>query len=197
MSTIQQPYPLSWPAGWPRTQSHKRMDAQFRNDGRRVSVHQAQQRISREVERLHARNPLLSSNVVRNLDGSIRSNQRDPEDPGVAIYFDLDGQPTSLACDKWDRVADNICALAKHIEALRGMDRWGVGSVKQAFAGYQALPAPEQWFEVLGVSVSASIDEINAAYRSMAKSAHSDHGGSDAAMSRLNVARDQGLAVRS
>ncbi len=205
MSTMEKPHPLSWPAGWPKTPIHLRKRAQFSkkvHNGkymvtRELTVRDAEKRLQGELDRLGAIDELLSSNMPRNLDGSIKASASALEDCGVAIYFQLDGQPTALACDKWDRVADNICALAKHIEALRGMDRWGVGSVKQAFAGYQALPAPEQWFEVLGVSANASIEEINTAYRSKAKHAHSDQGGSDAAMSRLNVARDQGLAVRS
>ena len=197
---MEKPHPLSWPAGWPKTPIHQRKRAQFSkkvSNGKymvtkELTVRDAEKRLQGELDRLGAVDELLSSNMPRNLDGSIKASASAPEDCGVAVYFQLDGQPTSLACDKWDRVADNICALAKHIEALRGMDRWGVGSVKQAFAGYQALPAPEQWFEVLGVSSSASIDQINAAWRDLAKTAHSDHGGSDAAMARLNAARDQG-----
>ncbi|WP_197535667.1 J domain-containing protein [Sphingobium sp. SYK-6] len=135
----------------------------------------------------------LSTNLETRLDGNPRSGQPEPQDPGAAVYFRLQGKDTVLACDKWDRVADNIAAIAKHIEALRGMDRWGVGTAAQAFAGYQALPAPEQWWQVLGVPVSATREQINAAYRSLAMKAHPDQGGSDAAMARLNAAREQGL----
>jgi len=122
--------------------------------------------------------------------------QPEPVDPGVAVYFRLDGRDIALACDRWNRVADNIVALAKHIEAMRGMDRWGVGTARQAFAGYEALPAPEQWWQVLGVPASAGIDEINRAWRDRAAAAHPDRGGSDAAMAQLNAARDQGRAER-
>lgn len=62
-------------------------------------------------------------------------------DRGAAVYFEMKGKPVSLACDKWNRVEDNIWAIAKHIEALRGQQRWGVGSIEQAFRGYTALPA--------------------------------------------------------
>lgn len=198
---MTQAYPLHWPTGWPRATQRK--TASFnakRHNGRyvetqKLTVADARERLSSELELLRVKSPVLSTNVELRLDGQPRSGQPEPRDPGAAVYFQIDGQPTALACDKWDRVADNIAALAKHIEALRGMDRWGVGTAKQAFAGYQALPAPEEWWQVLGVSESASKAEIEAAYRAKAKTAHPDMaGGSDAAMARLNAARDQGLA---
>jgi len=89
----------------------------------------------------------------------------------------------------------HLVSLAR-IEALRGIDRWGVGTIEQAFTGYQALPAPEQWWQVLGVSATATREQIDAAYRVKAKAAHPDHGGSNAAMARLNSARDQALGDR-
>ena len=55
-----------------------------------------------------------------------------------------------LACDRWDRPEHNLRAIAKHVEAIRGQERWGVGSVAQAFRGYQALPSRatgKPWWE--------------------------------------------------
>ncbi|MEH3109046.1 MAG: J domain-containing protein [Agrobacterium cavarae] len=55
-------------------------------------------------------------------------------------------------------------------------------------------PKPsDHWSRVLNVEATASPTEIKVAYRALAKKAHSDRGGSDAAMTRLNVARDQAL----
>ncbi|EQA97247.1 hypothetical protein L286_23260 [Sphingobium sp. HDIP04] len=110
------------------------------------------------------------------------------------MYFERKGKPIALACDRWNRVADNINAIAKHIEAIRGMERWGVGNLDQAFTGYQRLAAPEQWWEVLGVPMRPTRDEVNRAYRDKARTAHPDQGGSHAAMARLNAARDSALA---
>lgn len=135
---------------------------------------------------------ILSTNVELRLDGQPRSDRGNPSDPGVALYFKLKGRDTALACDRWVRVADNITALAKHIEAIRGMERWGVGTVEQVFTGYQALPSPEQWWDVLGVDSDAAADLIERRYRLLAQTAHPDRGGTDAAMARLNAARDAG-----
>ena len=62
-----------------------------------------------------------------------------PDDPGVAVYFQLHDKERVLACDKWDTVADNIAAIAAHIDGIRRQDRYGVGTIDQAFAGYSAL----------------------------------------------------------
>ena len=75
--------------------------------------------------------------------------------------LELDGEPHALACDRFDRIEDNIAAIAAHIETLRGQERWGVADMKQAFAGHVALPAPEQWWQVLGVAPNATPGEID------------------------------------
>lgn len=200
---MTQAYPLQWPAGWPRAKW--RQVAQFgkmkREPGRSydtkttATVADARVRLQDELDRLGASYATLSTNLELRLDGQPRSGQPEPQDVGAAVYFRLKGKDIALACDKWQRVADNIVAIAKHIEALRGMDRWGVGTAAQAFAGYEALPAPEQWWQVLGVPQSASQAEIDAAYREKARSAHPDTGGTDAAMARLNAARDAARAA--
>ena len=89
-----------------------------------------------------------------------------PDDPGVAVYFQLHDKERVLACDKWDTVADNIAAIAAHIDGIRRQDRYGVGTIDQAFAGYSALPPPggtsrptRPWHEVLGVNRFATPEE--------------------------------------
>ncbi len=95
-----------------------------------------------------------------------------------------------FACDKWQDVYDNIYAIGKTIEALRGIERWGTGDmVEQAFTGFVALPAPKSPHEILGVTAGASEEEIDAAYRQKAMAVHPDRGGSAAAMAEINEAR--------
>lgn len=194
-----QAYPLHWPLSRPRSQY--RSEAKFRDGnidgGRKVSISVARIRLQDELDRLGARSVVLSTNVELRLDGMPRADRAAPGDPGVALYFRLHDKDTVLACDRWDRVADNIAALAKHIEALRGMDRWGVGTLEQAFAGYQALPAPEQWWQVLGCQADTPLATVEQVWRKLALKAHPDHGGSDAAMARLNAALAQARNARS
>lgn len=215
-------YPLTWPAGKPRTAAHLRQRATFSTLGgtgnswqrRLLTVSEASDRLFKEIGaftttghiyRIYPGHVVLSTNQVLNRDGSIRSGMRDPEDPGVAVYFKLDEKPYCLPCDKWDRVADNIAAIAAHLGAMRGMERWGVGTTEQAFTGYLALEARTQpaYWETLGLDMSEFefiSDEdkeaaILLAWRTKAKAAHPDNGGSHDAMVELNHAKDIALAT--
>lgn len=150
-----------------------------------------------ELDRIGARDEVLSTNVRVRIDGLPRSGEKEPTDPGAAVYFRLKGQPRCLACDKWDRVADNIAAIAARIEAIRAVDRYGVGTLDQAFAGYAALPAPASgWRSVLGFGASdaVTIDAVNQAWRERVRTAHPDAGGSHDAVANVNTARDEALA---
>lgn len=201
-------YPLSWPTGWTRTSAHQRERAAFRTSRQAISVDAAGQtittrnakalsvsdairRLSGELSRLGATDEILSTNVKTRLDGLPYSNQSEPEDCGAAVYFKLEGKPRCLACGKWDRVADNIAAIAQHIDALRRIDRYGVGTMEQAFAGYAALPpTAEDWRSVFGLNGNATLEAVEAKYRELAKVAHPDRGGDPLQMARINTARD-------
>lgn len=171
---LEQPvdrYPLAWPDGWPRTPAAQRQRAPFhritsewRGDAqtgynsktkRQLTLAGAVEQLVGEVERLRATRPVLSTNVELRLDGQPKGDGRPTNgDPGAAIYFLHKNRPIVFACDKWDRVADNISAIARHIESIRAQDRWGVGRLEQALAGYQKLLSGRRaWFEVLGLSV--------------------------------------------
>lgn len=52
------------------------------------------------------------------------------------------------------------------------------------------------WCDVLGVSPTATSAQINTAYKTKAKRAHPDRGGSEDAMKRLNIAKDAALKAR-
>jgi hypothetical protein len=189
-------FPLAWPSGWVRTPRHRRQRSQFRSHGQRLTVAGAIGRLQGEIDRLGAKGALLSTNVETRIDGMPRSGQPEPEDPGAALYFTLKGAPRALACDKWAIVADNIAAIAQHIDALRRIDRYGVGTLEQAFAGYAALPPREDdaW-KVLGVAREATRDQIVDAHADLAWRYHPDRGGSHEFMARINAARDEALKV--
>lgn len=143
---------------------------------------EARRGLANELHRLGARKEVLSTNVRLRIDGNPYSNQAQPEDTGAAVYFELKGRLVSLACDKWRRVECNIWAIVKHIESIRGQERWGVGTVDQAFRGYMALPAPGQssgiqWWTVLGVPINATPEQVKAAYRILVAKHHPDRGG--------------------
>jgi hypothetical protein len=116
-------FPLAWPSGWIRTPRAQRRRAAFTRLRHAPTVADAVTRLAGELARLHATEEVLSTNVAVRLDGLPRSGEPEPGDPGAAVYFTLRTAERCLACDKWDRVADNIAAIAQHIDALRRIDR--------------------------------------------------------------------------
>ncbi len=213
MAESTEAFPLSWPAAVPRTAPAKRSRAKFgaasttdygyRYKGQ-ITMAKALDRLHGELDRLGARAAVVSTNVELRNDGLPRSGRRAPDDPGAAVYFHLDGVPHCLPCDRWDRVEDNVAAIAKHIEATRGQLRWGVGDVRTAFAGFRALPAKGEtseasgaWWNLLGVAHDAPLEVAQAAYRALARIHHPDIPGGDAgAMAMINRAWEQAQEAR-
>lgn len=198
MTALAQPtqFPLAWPPGWERTTFRER--ARFNQDRTRT---QAFRRLQEELFRLGIAGEgyLVSSNCHGLGD-------RDPEDPGVALYFKRDARLPAydhvLACDKFRRVADNLWALALTLEGLRQQERFGVTSIDRQLRAYQALPAPapppaaRPWHEVLRCFPDASEREIRAAFTARLEELHPDANGPGGDMAELTRARDEALAVR-
>jgi hypothetical protein len=187
-------YPLAWPPGWPRNKSHQRSRAKFSTSGRLLSVMDGIQRVLLELERLGVKRDdlVISTEIPTRLDGLPRSD-RTVADPGVAVYWRKGKDTRCMAIDRYDRVADNLAAIAATLEAMRAIERHGGAEIlDRAFTGFVALPAPEQWWQVLGVAENATGEEIDAAWRRLAARHHPDRGGDSAQMARINAARDQG-----
>ena len=184
-------FPLSWPQGWPRTK-HPQGSA-FKADFAKV-----RDGLFSEIKLLGGTYVVLSSNVPLRNDGLPRAGQPQPQDRGVAVYFLRRGKQMVFACDRWNKVEDNLRAIEKTIEAVRGIDRWGASEMmERAFTAFEALAPPRSCWDILGVNVGASVDEINAAYRTRAKSVHPDAGGSQTAMAELSRAREEALRSKS
>lgn len=191
-------YPLVWPPGWRRADQWQRKRAQFKSDRNRVSISVAIGRIAHELEllaKVTGEDLLISTNVRTRLDGLPRSDQAEPGDPGAAVYWRVGKVQRCMAVDLYDRVADNLAAIAATLEAMRAIERHGGAAIlDRAFTGFIALPAPEQWFQVLGVGAAATRAEIESAHGRLAMKHHPDRGGDTSTMARINTARDEGLA---
>lgn len=176
-------YPLSWPLGKPRNRLPQR--SRFE-----VTFARARDDLVKEIAMLGGSLPVLSTNIPLKRDGLPYAGQKEPDDRGVAVYFILKKQQMCFACDRWDKVGDNIQAIKHTIAALRGIERWGTGDmVQQAFTGFLALPSQDNPYDVLGVEQNATPEEIEASYKQKAKLLHPDAGGSAEAMQKLNDAR--------
>lgn len=190
-------FPLQWPAGRERRPDWKREASNFD-----TSMSKARDALFNELKLLGAKHIVLSSNVPLRLDGKPYASFAAIRDPAVAVYFSYRDKQMCFACDRWNKVEDNIQAVRKTIEALRGIARWGTGDMLQAaFTGFAALPPPivagmkRPWRDVLGFRASATVNEamVSARYRSLAAEHHPDRGGDPAKMAEVNAARDEAL----
>lgn len=180
------PFPLYWPLEHPRTPA--RRAARFV-----VDFATARTQLFVELERLAAREIVLSSNVPLRRDGLPAVPDREPDDPGVAVYFTRRGRPYVIACDAFARVRWNLRAIGATIEALRTIERNATTSMlDQAFSGFAALPPAKRWREVLGVGPgSCTLDAVRARVHELARVHHPDVGGSAERMAEINAAADQ------
>lgn len=200
-------FPLQWPAGWKRTDPGRRKHGAYK-----VDFVKARDELVREARLLGSRpeNVVISSSMQLRRDGIPYAHQREPDDPGVAVYWakrTWSGgkehvQQRVIACDAWRTVRENMRAIGLAIASLRQLERTGASEIlDRAFTGFSALPAPGEgsrptWADVLGLETFDELDreKVNTAYRAKALVMHPDNGGSHAAMLELNKARDAALA---
>lgn len=207
------PYPLQWPADIPRTTSERRRRSRFggpRIAARTLSPYETAKELLTELRRLGASNVVITSLLPTRHDG-LPYSDGSSDDPGIAVWCVYRGRERVFACDEWATHAENMRAIAKSIEALRGLSRWGMADVaERAFAGFAALPpgdagaAPRPapirrpWREVFDGLPAVDVDDlvaiVRARHRKLIAQAHPDHGGDPAVAAELNAALDEAMA---
>ena len=207
---MTQAYPLHWPPGWPRAKSRKRAkfsrgERQYSTAGsgswlskRELSIAEGTQRVIGELRALGVRQGqwIISTNLELRNDGLPRSGQRAPEDPGVAVYWARGGAHQKvMAIDLYERVADNLAAIAATLNAMRAIERHGGAQIlERAFTGFDALPPPKSCWDILGLRLGASSAQVNDAFRRLARENHPDNGGTHERMAEINRARNEALS---
>lgn len=194
MKTIKtiETYPLCWPDGVRRSQS--RIRSAFKANGK--TVYRVRTKLREEVKRMNGKDLIISTNQRTKNDGEPVANAKEPEDTGVAVYFDLGYRTVCLACDRWYKLWENLYSIAMTIEAMRAVDRWGVSDLlDRMFTGFTALTddAGKGWAAILQVSGDATEGEIKSAYRERMKEAHPDAGGSTEKAAEINAAYQQAM----
>lgn len=175
--------------------------------------------LDRELRALGATEAVLQVAVRENdirLDGQVRANAR-PEHPGVILNFQSRYGEMSYACDRFTTWQSNLRAIAKGLEALRLVDRYGIGEGRQ-YTGYRAIgsgtplgPAPAMTVEDAARFAASHVDaetykatgaddlalhllqhpdDLDRCYRSGARQLHPDAGGDPALFRQLTEARD-------
>lgn len=179
-------YPLNWPAGWPRTKTPEYSRFEKRTIGLAVDG------VLHELKLMKAKDIIISSNLRQRKDGLPHSDQAQPKDAGIAVYFKFNGNQQCIPCDRWQKVEHNLRAIELTIAALRGLDRWGAKDmVRAAFTGFKALPPASinrPWWEVLEVPENAKRETVEQAYKTLARKHHPDHGGSQDRICEINAA---------
>jgi hypothetical protein len=186
-------YPLQWPDGMPRTKI--RVTSQFK-----VTLAAAIDNVQSSLRRFGRDSAMPITNVVISSNYSLGVTI--PADPGVAVFFEWDGAQRCIAVDRYQKLADNLQAIHKVLEARRVEVRHGgISIVRQTFRGFLALPNPDatDWRKLFGFRVDQVVTPamIDAAYKDLAALKHPDRGTTpderDALtreMATINLARD-------
>ena len=180
-------YPLTWPEGWKRASN--RIKSKF---GEHTIDHGVNKIIHElKLMRVHHQDIIISTSLKLRLDGLPYSSQPQPKDPGVSVWWITDeSEQKVFPLDKYQKIEDNLYAIAMSLEAMRGIDRWSGGEIlDRAFTGFVALPAPtgKSWREVLGYN-GVDLFEASKFYKRARSAAHTDKGGTDEQFIAVNKA---------
>lgn len=135
---------------WPREQTTDRGWSPFRTkeEGsyrrREIGWPDTQRDLDRELRLLKVREAVvqlaLTERDIR-IDGEIRANAK-LSHPGVVVTFTAPGKGVlTFACDKWTTWQANIRGIAKGLEALRLLDRYGITTTGEQYTGWKELPS--------------------------------------------------------
>jgi hypothetical protein len=178
---ITEAFPLQWPNGWRREPQPVR--SRFGSYNSKPTIAASTNQIVREMDLFGGVDIIISTNLKLKLDGLPYSRQPEPNDQGVAVYFTYAGEQKVIACDSFDKIGCNLWAIAKTIEAMRGIERWGCSEIiTKAFTGFVALPEKNhrEWWEVMGFKDLPAAEEAKAKYRELVKQYHPDQPGGSA-----------------
>jgi len=190
-------YPLQWPDGMPRTKVRVTSAFKVTLAGAIDNV-QTSLRLFGRDSGMSIKNVIISSNYSLGVSN--------PTDPGVAVFFEWDGAQRCIAVDRYQKLADNLQAIHKVLEARRVEVRHGgISIVRQTFRGFMALPNPDKadWRKLFGFRVDQVVTPamIDAAWTDLAREKHPDRGTTpderDALtreMAIINTARDAAKA---
>lgn len=201
-------YPLAWPEGWKRTAHNNRVRGNFGRSVQKpgfswkskesLTVSQALQRVLIELRRMgiSENDVVVSTNLKLRLDGLPRSDQGNPADPGAAVYWRKSNKSPMkcMAIDGYERVENNLAAIAATLDAMRAIERHGGAEIlERTFQGFSALPAQASstWRSSLEFDDAdrPSLADVNARFKQLALKHHPDVGGDPERFREITEAR--------
>lgn len=172
--------------------------------------------LGREIWHLGGRRWILQVDVAEryiNRDGSL-SARAAPASPAIRVCFESKHGPMTYQADRFWHWQDNVRAVALGLEALRKVDRYGIGGSGEQYRGWTAIsnrPAEmsrdqaaefiahwahpddteRQAAAAAAIKMGEPADALAYAYRLAARRVHPDVTRDDGdTMARLNGARD-------
>lgn len=200
----------TWPGTLTRDRRPSQFSAEFRQTIRLLSD-EVDHLTDERFDTLIVIQLALSEREIRKDGTGLLANVR-TEHPGVIVSFESDQGPLRFSCDRFDDGwrgkagwRDNLRAIALGLEALRKIDRYGIGSGGEQYRGFGALPPAtpmgaaitiEEAQRILGLDEAAYRvpEDVHAAHRRLAKIHHPDAGGDPETFRRVTAARDLLLA---
>jgi hypothetical protein len=103
-------------------------------------------------------------------DGKLYANTR-PDHPGVILSFDTKQGHFRYTADRFTHWQDNLRAIALGLEALRKIERYGIGSGTEQYTGFLQLEVQT----LTHAEAVAFLDEHGGTYRNAARKLHPDN----------------------
>lgn len=175
MENIIDVFPLAWPLGYPRHEGNK-ITSRFK-----ATVDNARKGVFREIKLLKGKDVIISTNIPLRRDGNFYASLKPvSDDLGVAVYFTFKNEQKVVCCDAYKTIVENIRAIEKSINAIRGLENWKCSDIlNQAFSGFKALPENimRNCWSILGIQKTADLTAVRNAYTTLAKKHHPDVAG--------------------
>jgi hypothetical protein len=131
--------------------------------------------LARELRLLRATRVVLELDMAEadfRLDGLPRAHAQ-ARTPGVVLSMQTPHGPLRYAVDTYRSWEENVRAIAKALEALRAVDRYGVTKRGEQYAGWKALEAGGPSAER-----GRALVERHGGLKAALFATHPDHGGS-------------------
>lgn len=158
-----------------------------RNSAFSAAWKQTMNLLERELDRLGAENGVIELAVAESdirLDGWPYAHAR-PAHPGVIVSFDSTHGPLRYGTDAFPDWQENVRAIALGLEALRKVDRYGIGKRGEQYTGWKQLGSGDAQLAERGIELIQAVG----GEREALKHYHPDHGGSREDFAAVQAAR--------